>query len=232
MTVRRCLVWTGAVGLFAVCEAWLGSCLESSRCLSGGPRSAGWGARGTAAATFLLTFTALAWTARTTWLVVRARLDLRKLPLGECPDDLHERTHRAGIGRMRFLDLTAPVAFCAGAIRPAVYVSRGVLDLLNPDELQAVLVHEAHHAREREPVRRAARTALAEVCFYLPILAWWAARGIEQSELQADRAAISAMGAPVVARALWASGDGQALSIAASFSGAVGVRVAQLLGDE
>jgi Peptidase family M48 len=232
VTIRRCVVWIGAAGLFVVCEPWLDSCLGSGRCLSSVPRSGGWWALATAAGTFLLTLTALAWTMLVTWLAVRARLDLQKFPHCPCPIELEERVQRAGIRRIRFLGLAAPVAFCAGGISPTVYVSRGLLDLLNADELQAVLLHEAEHARVREPLRRAARTALAEVCFYVPLLAWWAARKVEESELQADRAAIAAMGAPVVARALWATGDGRSLSAVAGFSGAIRLRVAQLLGDE
>jgi hypothetical protein len=232
VTAYRFLIWMGAAGLLAVCDAWLDSCVGSGRCLSSVPRSGGWWVVATTAVTFLLMLTALAWAVRVTWLVVRARMELQQFPRSKCPIGLEERMQRAGIRRTRFLGLAAPVAFCAGGIRPIVYVSRGLSDLLNADELQAVLVHEAEHVRVREPLRRAARTALAEVCFYLPILRWWAARKVEESELRADRAAISAVGAPVVARALWATGDGQALSATAGFSGPVRLRVAQLLGDE
>ena len=41
----------------------------------------------------------------------------------------------------------APMAFCAGWLRPRVYVSTAVLDRLSDTELVAVLAHEQHTAR-------------------------------------------------------------------------------------
>ncbi len=47
----------------------------------------------------------------------------------------------------------APGLFCAGVRRPAIFVTRGALDLLNPGELQAALAHELAHLGRRNPER-------------------------------------------------------------------------------
>src|SRR5206468_1717236 len=39
----------------------------------------------------------------------------------------------------------APLAFCAGWLRPRVFVSRAAVERLSGAELRAVLAHEAHH---------------------------------------------------------------------------------------
>jgi Zn-dependent protease with chaperone function len=52
-----------------------------------------------------------------------------------------------------YLDRTPPSLFCAGVRRPAIFVSRGAVDLLDPGELQAALAHELAHLHRHDPVR-------------------------------------------------------------------------------
>lgn len=47
-----------------------------------------------------------------------------------------------------------PVVAVVGVIRPRLFVARSVLRALTPDELQAVLEHEAAHVRARDNVKR------------------------------------------------------------------------------
>jgi hypothetical protein len=44
-------------------------------------------------------------------------------------------------------------AFCLGLVSPRIYVSEGLLQLLDAHELAAVLHHEAAHLRRRDPLR-------------------------------------------------------------------------------
>jgi BlaR1 peptidase M56 len=85
-------------------------------------------------------------------------------------------------------------AFCAGFIRPRVYVSRGARDLLSEAQLAAVVAHEAHHARRRDPLRILLVTVLADALFFLPTLRRLKRRYAELAELAADEAALSAVG--------------------------------------
>ena len=66
----------------------------------------------------------------------------------------------AGLVYVNVVNDSSPEAFCAGFLRPRVYVSRGAVELLTPDELRAVLQHEHHHWRMRDPLRLAS----ARVC--------------------------------------------------------------------
>ncbi|MEZ0291633.1 MAG: M56 family metallopeptidase, partial [Solirubrobacteraceae bacterium] len=53
-----------------------------------------------------------------------------------------------------------PLAFCTGLLRPQLFVSSGAVAALGEGELRAVVEHEAHHARRRDPLRLlAAQTA-------------------------------------------------------------------------
>lgn len=85
---------------------------------------------------------------------------------------------------------TRPEAFCAGFLRPTVYVSRGALDALGPAEVEAVLAHEQHHRRVRDPLRLACSRILAHAVFFVPVLGALRDHYAELAEVQADHAAV------------------------------------------
>jgi Zn-dependent protease with chaperone function len=85
---------------------------------------------------------------------------------------------------------STPQAFCAGFLRPAVYVSRRTLELLSEDELHVVLAHEHHHLRVRDPLRLAIARILGQALFFLPILRPLGDRYGELAEITADHAAV------------------------------------------
>lgn len=177
----------------------------------------------------VLTVIVLAWLARTAFVLTRAWLTLRRLPTVVEPDRLALAIARTGAGRVRCIEGSVPIAFCAGAVRPEIVVSEGLTERLDDDQLDAVLLHERHHMREREPMIRVASEAAAQVLFFCPLAKWWSRRRIELAELRADRAAVREVGPQPVAAALCALGS--AIPSQAAFSGAVELRVAQLLGD-
>jgi Peptidase family M48 len=85
-----------------------------------------------------------------------------------------------------------PQAFCAGYLRPAVYISRRTVELLGDAELDAVLAHEHHHRRVRDPLRIACGRVLSEALFFVPVLKPLCDRYADVAELSADRAAVRA----------------------------------------
>jgi predicted transcriptional regulator len=106
-----------------------------------------------------------------------------------------------------------PQAFCAGYLRPAVYVSEAAVRLLPPDQLEAVLAHEHHHRRMRDPLRFAYGRILSQGLFFVPALGALFGRYADLAELRADAAAARAAagGRAAVASALLvfdASGGG------------------------
>jgi len=147
---------------------------------------------------------------RTAWRHVRAtRRMLRALPVGGALLD-----HPSVL----VVDLAAPLAFCAGWLRPRVYVSTGVLERLSERELRAVLAHEHQHGALRDPLRLAVSQVLWQALFFLPVLRPLHAGYAAAAELTADAAAVAAVdGAAPVASAMLAVGgnaDGALTGIA------------------
>jgi Zn-dependent protease with chaperone function len=116
------------------------------------------------------------------------------------------RAYRHFVGDVRVLgplpghpDVTViadqtPQAFCAGYLRPRIYVSAGALELLASDELAAVVLHEKHHLSARDPLRLGCARVLSEALFFLPALRPLSDRYSELAEQRADEAAILAAG--------------------------------------
>jgi Zn-dependent protease with chaperone function len=90
------------------------------------------------------------------------------------------------------VDVASPLAFCAGWLRPRVYVSTGVLGRLSDGELCAVLAHEQHHGALRDPLRIAVSRVLCQALFFLPVLRPLHDRYADVAELRADAAALEA----------------------------------------
>ena len=101
---------------------------------------------------------------------------------GEQPQALHDAL---------LIDDAQPRAFCAGLLRPRVYVSTGALALLDDAALSTVLAHERQHARRRDPLRLAAGRVLARALFFLPGLGDLVERQQALAELSADESAVN-----------------------------------------
>jgi hypothetical protein len=93
-----------------------------------------------------------------------------------------------------------PLAFCAGLLRPRVYVSRGAFERLREEELAAVVVHEAHHAARRDPLRILVAGAIGDA-YSLGALS---RRERALAELAADAAVVRSRGVAPLASALLA----------------------------
>lgn len=84
----------------------------------------------------------------------------------------------------------APRAFCAGLLRPRVLLSTGAVRALGERELAAVVAHETHHARRRDPLRLAALRVAVDSLAFLPVVRPLASRYADLLEIDADRAAV------------------------------------------
>lgn len=106
----------------------------------------------------------------------------------------------AGIA-VRVLDDERPIVGCVGVLCPKVILSTGTIDALSGHELIAVLEHERHHARRRDPARAMLARALVEG------FAVGGARRLADAcevrrELAADRAALLTASPQALAGAL------------------------------
>jgi len=166
----------------------------------------------------------------------RAARDLAALPRARLPGPARAAATRAGARWVTCVQGSEPLAFCAGLWRPRIYLTDTAARVLGPAELDAVLAHETAHARRRDPLRRLAVRAAADVLFYLPLAGWWSGRQIQRAELAADRAAISHAGPKAVAAALLSVGTpaqhrSAAPAAALAYGGAIDARIAQLSGE-
>jgi beta-lactamase regulating signal transducer with metallopeptidase domain len=103
----------------------------------------------------------------------------------------------AAFGRKQLADALVfeddrPRAFCAGLLKPRVYVSTGAVAALDEPALRAVLLHEHHHARRRDPLRLAIGRVLSRALFFVPGIGELGRRQQSLAELGADERAIGA----------------------------------------
>jgi len=221
----------GATLLGLACGSWLTTCRLTGTCTSMALPSP-WPRAVVLAGGALFGAMTIAWLARVVWILAQGARAVRRMQRTPAPSPLAVGAAHAGASRVECVTVEAPVAFCHGGLRPSILVSAGLLNQLSPDELVAVLAHEQHHVRRRDPLRRAMQQAMAEVLFWLPVIDWWADRRREASELAADRAAIRYAGRSPLAGALWKLGSYLETQGAAAFAGAAELRAAQVLGDE
>ncbi|MEO8631785.1 MAG: M56 family metallopeptidase [Chloroflexota bacterium] len=115
----------------------------------------------------------------------------------DAPRRLRRAADAVGLGkRVVCLDDQLRYAYCAGLLVPRVYISLGTFRALRGRELEAVLWHEAHHLRRRDPLRALVARALADVFFAAPVISELAERFELASELEADRAVLQAQRTP------------------------------------
>ena len=136
----------------------------------------------------------------------RALASHRAIPT---PARLADAARTVGVERaVVCFDDPVPFAYCRGFIKPTIWISTGTLRRLRPRELEAVLVHEDAHRRERDPLRIVVSRVLAAFFFPLPLIRLLALRFEVAKELVADEAAIRAQGTTAhLASALYAMGD-------------------------
>jgi Zn-dependent protease with chaperone function len=130
------------------------------------------------------------------------------------------------------LPVEAPQAYVLGILKPRVYVSQGLLEQTNEDDLAPVLAHERAHAARRDPLRRL--IASAGLVLHLPGIAHLLNRLLTRTqEMAADADAARTVGDRVrVAEALgrFARLQGPVRAAAMEFgSGDLEARVRELL---
>lgn len=160
-----------------------------------------------------------------------ARLEV---PTGE----LAPLARRLGLeGRLCVVDSETPLSFCAGFRRPRIYISRGMVDELNEEELEALLIHERHHVANRVPLKILTGRFLSSILFFIPFFRDLFERYLVQEEIAADESAIQRQGhqrgiAGVLEKLLPQQVLDPVPGFAAGASGALARRIDHLLGKE
>ncbi len=134
-------------------------------------------------------------------------------------------------GRLRFLATPVLAAFCYRVVQPRVGITAGLLARLDDQELAAVLLHERHHLRRRDPLRYLLLQAAADGFFMAPLATAVQRRVETRMELAADRAALAEVPRGALAGALLAALAGRTfLPAGMAALGATEARIAHLAG--
>jgi Zn-dependent protease with chaperone function len=106
------------------------------------------------------------------------------------------------LGRVQLVPDPVPWAVTHGLIRPCVAVSSGLLELLGPEEVAAVLAHERHHVLRRDPLRLWLARAVVGPAAWVPGVRGLLEAFATASELAADAFAMEWVGRRALASAL------------------------------
>lgn len=153
---------------------------------------------------------------------------------GEAEELLRSLSRRAGIALPRLHVTPRPVgAAVTGMRRPAVVLSRHLLDVLDREELEAVLAHEVAHIRRRDVLVKWIVRAFAATFGWLPT-SWVIPRLLDREREKAcDDLAVMWTGKPLaLAEAMIVLWQGRAPGIAggvAVSAGPLEERIARLL---
>ena len=106
------------------------------------------------------------------------------------PEPLNQIAARCGLrGQLVLVPTKRRVVFTQGWLRPRVWVSTGLLSLLDESELEAVLRHEAHHVHARDPLKLFFVYCLARGLFFVPVARDLARAYFVPKEIAADEPA-------------------------------------------
>ena len=108
--------------------------------------------------------------------------------------------------RVAVFESARPQAFCAGFLQPRIYLSTAAAGL-PVEHLDAIVAHERHHRRRRDPLRLLIARTLSEALFFMPALRRLTERYGALAELAADEAAVREHDRSTLAAALLSFGE-------------------------
>jgi|SRR5699024_8875337 len=98
--------------------------------------------------------------------------------------------YQESVEEIMVLSYPAPFAITMGFVRSKIVLTTGLINLLTNDELDAVIVHEAYHNKNRDPLKIFLLTLSASVLWYIPIQKWFMKTYGMLQEVLADEHAI------------------------------------------
>lgn len=107
------------------------------------------------------------------------------------------QTYRLPRTRLVIIEQEQAVALTMGFIRPVIVLSTGLIQMLEEQELEAVIRHEEYHMRHYDALRAMPAYLLSKMMWYLPILRWCHHVLKISAEVHADQYAVARTGSPV-----------------------------------
>lgn len=162
------------------------------------------------------------------WLVHIGRGTQRALAEAAGLSARSQRLNVAG-AEVRLLDTTTPAAFVSGLLRPQIYLSPSLIEILDRRELRGVLLHEQHHRRTRAPLRGLALESWQRALGWLPPARHVLAARLAALEIEADAAAVARGVEPATLASALVKCGAHLPGSASAFSAASDIRIGELV---
>jgi beta-lactamase regulating signal transducer with metallopeptidase domain len=107
------------------------------------------------------------------------------------------RKYNEGNQDFTVISCSAPIAVTMGFRNPKMILSTGLVNLLDNNELEAVIYHELYHKKHRDPLKIFLLSLFASIMWYIPILKWLHQKYKIVREVLADHYAINRQGTSV-----------------------------------
>lgn len=84
-----------------------------------------------------------------------------------------------------------PLAFTGGFLKPRIFLSTRLVEILDEKELRAVVLHESHHRKSKDPLKGLVVSFISDFLFFLPVTRFLKKTFHLTSELTADASSVS-----------------------------------------
>ncbi len=91
----------------------------------------------------------------------------------------------------------SPLAFTGGFLRPRIFLSTRLMEILDEKEFRAVVLHESHHQRSKDPLKGLVISFISDFLFFLPVSSFLKRTFHLTSELTADAYSIRSQSDPL-----------------------------------
>ena len=98
------------------------------------------------------------------------------------------------LGKAIIFEDPRPLAFTGGLLRPRTFLSTKLLETLDEEELRAVVLHESHHQRSKDPLKSLAVSFVSDFLFFLPVSKFLKKAYLLESETTADARSVELRG--------------------------------------
>ncbi|MGO4373704.1 M56 family metallopeptidase [Paenibacillus sp. 2TAB19] len=126
--------------------------------------------------------------------LTRFKAAMISLHMHQYTEELKHRFHVSSRASMIVIDRAEPLAFTMGFRKPMIVLSSGLVGLLDEQELEAVIAHEAFHRHNYDALKLFVLQLIAQSLWFIPLTRWSHANYKIMCELQADEHAIKATG--------------------------------------
>lgn len=110
------------------------------------------------------------------------------IPYGDLKETARKLTI---IDQVRMIKNQKPLAVCFGIFRPKIYISSGLLKIVNTSELRAILIHEKYHLDHRDNLTMLAASVVQNLLPFFPVFKDFIKHFRIQRELEADAHAVT-----------------------------------------